>query len=369
MLPGNYPVIVTGAEDVSIADAEGNDVTANYQVACVDGTMHIGPIPTPIVITAASATKAYDGTELVDAGFSATEGVLLEGDELSATVAGSATHVGDNGENKVTSYTVMRGDVDVTSGYTFGASIDGRLAVTPAQLTVTTESATKPYDGTPLTAPGSIAGLVEGETATLVTTGAITDPGSTSNGFEIRWDGTARESDYAVGSEDLGTLTVTEVAPSKAYVCTQGDGATWTRGSTDALTFVYKCLESDEETFSHFVGIEVDGKLLPPTAYDAKSGSLVATLKLSYLQALSTGTHVLQARFDDGDAQKASFTVAETGGAATDSTQTRDTTTDATRTSNTTTASTTPHTGDALPTWLCWLCVLGLATLAVARKM
>ena len=374
MLPGVYPVTVTSAEEVSITDAEGADVTTNYQVRCVEGAMRIWPISTQIAITAASAAKTYDGSALVNAGFSATAGVLLDGDELQATVEGAVTHVGDDGTNKVTSYKVMRGDVDVTSGYTFGASVNGKLTVTPAQLTVTTDSATKTYDGTPLTAPGSLAGLVGEETATLVTTGSITDPGSTSNGYEIRWDGTAREGDYAVGDESLGTLTVTEPASDKVYACVQGDGATWTHGSGDTLTFVYKCLESDEGTFSHFAGLEVDGVLLPTMDYDAKSGSLVVTLKSGYLQGLSAGAHTLQPRFDDGSAQKAGFAVANTttdGGTAGTSTGSATTgmSTGATRTSGTTTSVVTPNTGDESSTWFGLLCVLGLAALALARKV
>ena len=214
---------------------------------------------------------------------------------------------------------------------------------------------------------------MEGETATLVTTGTITDPGSTSNGYEIRWDGTARESDYAVSRENLGTLTVTAGPADILYVCTEGGGSTWTRGSTDTITFVYKRSEEDEETFLHYSGIEVDGEALPSSEYDATSGSLVVTLKTSYLQGLSTGGHTLQPVFDDGVAQKASFSVADTGGTTTEGTTRTGVTTVVTTggtTTGGTTTSATPRTGDVSSAWLGLWCAFGLATavFGIARK-
>ena len=169
-----------------------------------------------------------------------------------------------------------------------------------------------------------------------------------------------------VSAENLGTLTVTAAPSNILYVCTQGDGSTWTRGSTSTLTFVYKRSGADEETFSHFTGVEVDGKKLDAKAYDARSGSLVVTLKSSYLQGLSAGTHTLQPRFDDGAAQKASFAVTEKSGTSTG------TTGSAGRTGATSiargagaTGSATPRTGDVSSAWLGWLCALGLAAVAL----
>ena len=316
-------------------------------------------------------SRAYDGTEQ-----SVTTWHSREGDD-QGLVAGHQTNVSAEGKGiqsgayqvSVTGakdVSIVDGEGnDVTKDYEV-TCVDGRLVIHPAELTVTTESATKPYDGKPLTAPGSIAGLVEGETATLVTTGSVTDPGSVSNGYQIRWDGTARESNYTVVRENLGTLTVTAAPSNILYVCTQGDGSTWTRGSTSTLTFVYKRSGADEETFSHFTGVEVDGKKLDAKAYDARSGSLVITLKSSYLQGLSAGTHTLQPRFDDGAAQKASFAVTEKSGTSTG------TTGSAGRTGATSiargagaTGSATPRTGDVSSPWLGWLCALGLVAVAL----
>ncbi len=84
------------------------------------------------------------------------------------------------------------------------------VKVKPAVLTVTTESAEKQYDGTPLTAGGNISGLVGNETVTFNITGEQTEEGTSVNSYEIVWDGKAEKTNYQI-KENLGYLTVVGV--------------------------------------------------------------------------------------------------------------------------------------------------------------
>lgn len=118
------------------------DVTGNYAVTETSGKLTITPIETPIVITADSNEKEYDGTALTDSGYTYTNGILVSGDVLTAVVEGSQTDVG-SGANKVASYKVMRGDKDVTANYTFGTSVDGVLKVNPRAVIITVSDASK----------------------------------------------------------------------------------------------------------------------------------------------------------------------------------------------------------------------------------
>ena len=118
------------------------DVTENYAVTKTPGKLTITPIETPIVITADSNEKEYDGTALTDSGYTYTNGILVSGDVLTAVVEGSQTDVG-SGANKVASYKVMRGDKDVTANYTFVTSVDGVLKVNPRAVTITVSDASK----------------------------------------------------------------------------------------------------------------------------------------------------------------------------------------------------------------------------------
>lgn len=92
---------------------------------------------------------------------------------------------------------------------------DGELSILPATLTVTTHGASKPYDGTALTASGEISGFVNGETASFATTGSQTLVGTSANSYAIIWDGTAKESNYNVVEGAIGTL---EVTPSQVAI-------------------------------------------------------------------------------------------------------------------------------------------------------
>ena len=92
---------------------------------------------------------------------------------------------------------------------------DGRLVIDPATLTVTTRGASKPYDGTALTASGEISGFVNGETASFAATGSQTLVGTSANSYAIAWDGTAKESNYNVVEGAIGTL---EVTPSQVAI-------------------------------------------------------------------------------------------------------------------------------------------------------
>ena len=92
---------------------------------------------------------------------------------------------------------------------------EGKLSVTEATLTIVTQSGEKEYDGTALTAEGSISGFVNNETATFTVTGSQTLVGESDNTYSLVWDGTARESDYKL-AETIGTLKVTQTTKELA---------------------------------------------------------------------------------------------------------------------------------------------------------
>ena len=103
--------------------------------------------------------------------------------------------------------------------------VNGTMTIYPAPLTITTASASKVYDGTPLTADGaSIEGLVGNQTATVTATGSQTDVGTSKNTYSIDW-GTTRMLNYSI-RENLGTLTVT-APPSPPQTGDDSHPALW----------------------------------------------------------------------------------------------------------------------------------------------
>lgn len=169
-----------------------------------------------ITVIAASKSKVYDGSVLVNADYSCPEcaTALSSGDELTVTMNDvSVTNVGSVA-NTVKTVKVTNGGTDVTANYAIN-KVAGTLTVTKAPLTITTPSASKVYDGTPLTTAATATGLVNGETLTF-TTASQTVVGSRVNSYAIS-GGTASLSNYAV-TEVLGTLTVTKASATITVV-------------------------------------------------------------------------------------------------------------------------------------------------------
>lgn len=117
---------------ITITNAEGVDVTNCYSNKVkAAGKLTVNPITTPIVVKADSDTKVYNGTELTKNNYTYTDGVLLPGDMLEATITGSQKFVGTS-NNTVSNVKVMRNGEDITSNYTFGTHVNGVLEVTSA---------------------------------------------------------------------------------------------------------------------------------------------------------------------------------------------------------------------------------------------
>ncbi|WP_368019161.1 MBG domain-containing protein [Olsenella sp. AGMB03486] len=141
--------------------------------------------------------------------------------------------------------------VTITGRNNLSGTVTRTYQITPATLTVTTPDASKAYDGTPLTAAGTVSGFVNGETATFKTTGSQTEAGSSDNTYTLAFDQTAKESNYTV-SATTGTLEVTKgdiskyvtLTPSDVTVTYDGEAhtagtATATDTNSNALTIEY----------------------------------------------------------------------------------------------------------------------------------
>lgn len=172
------------ARSVKVTDAEGKDVTAQYSVRLVDGTLSVkAPADAAaLTITMKSVEKVYDGTALTSKEFTLTSGKLAEGDELVlGTVTGSQTAVGECPVTAV--FTVRRGELDVSGKYTLTVE-PGKLTVKPREIIVAAASASKIYDGRPLTRDGytiTKGELAKGHKLTASVTGSQTALGSSAN--------------------------------------------------------------------------------------------------------------------------------------------------------------------------------------------
>ena len=122
---------------------------------------------------------------------------LVENKDYTLTYVGDVVNVG-----------TVKIEVKGIGNYT--GEFTKRYKITPREYTVTTDNAEKPYDGTALTAGGRVNGLVEGETVSFKTTGSQTNAGTSDNTYELKFKGTAVETNYKHGKDSIGQLKVTK---------------------------------------------------------------------------------------------------------------------------------------------------------------
>lgn len=214
---------------IAAYEAAGSTKLANYKIALGEGRLEVTASAEKVVVTIRenSATFPYDGEAKT------AEGYEVAGISSALYKEGDFAFVGD-AAHKVATGTdagdydmgLLPGDFENTSANFSNVAFaieDGQLRILPATLTVTTHGASKPYDGTALTASGEISGFVNGETASFATTGSQTLVGTSANSYAITWDGTAKESNYNVVEGAIGTL---EVTPSQVAInVTPHDGS------------------------------------------------------------------------------------------------------------------------------------------------
>ena len=153
--------------------------------------------------------STYDGNEHIN-GLTVTDSklntTLVEGTDYTLTYSGDLINVG-------TVTITIKGIGNYTGEFT------KTYQILPREYTVTTNTDSKVYDGTALTAGGTVNNLVDGETVGFTMTGSQTNVGTSNNTYELNWTGSAKESNYKHGKDSIGTLTVTKqsIAPDPEH--------------------------------------------------------------------------------------------------------------------------------------------------------
>ena len=207
-----YDVTVENVRELKVESADGRWT--------YDGTTHSNQTYTVIY-----------GEDIIVGTEGRTQFTLSTGDKLTITPTSSAkvAHVSEGDVDNAFTWTVENEDY-----YVRGADQFGKLRVMPADLSIYTDSAEQVYDGTALTADGTVwfdgteTALIHGEntsvalagtdTITIKITGIQTEAGTSRNTCEINWNNAA-STDYKVWKY-IGELTVTE-----AHSC--GDNLSW----------------------------------------------------------------------------------------------------------------------------------------------
>ncbi len=284
---GTYEGAFSG--EAKIVDASGADVTSNYEITNTPGSLTIDRAE-GLTLSAAGYEGVYDGaSHAVSASPSVSDGTKVEW-----STNGGATWA----EDVPSAVDVVDLTIQVRAtnpNYSNTATANTTLRIVPAELTVTTPSASKAFDGTALTkADGATCeGLVNGETASFEVTGSRTEIGTSDNTYELTWNGTAKQSNYRV-TENLGKLTITDPAVEiTKSLDNTGSGVDGTFLAGDNAQFTITVTNVGEDTLYN---VAVTDSLLPDwsetVASLAPGAGNAATFSVSY--------EVTQADVDSG---------------------------------------------------------------------
>ena len=193
------------------------EMTQNYSITYQCGTLTV--TPKTVEVTLSNQSKRYDRVPLeANESIVLPDGFLLPGHRSELRAVGSINYIGSI-QKTVAGDIYDSNGVPVTQNYRV-IILEGYLEVQPAAvIKVTTQGASKIYDGMPLTNSGISYEILEGallpghNVTTLTTMGSQTRIGSSGNGYQIIVTdaGGNNVNEFYSFESDLGTLTVLPV--------------------------------------------------------------------------------------------------------------------------------------------------------------
>lgn len=274
---GSVTYVSDGEVTNTITYTTGEKFNAdNYNISKSEGKLKITDRTAKYEITvkANRGEKTYDGTPLDVSGFENLE-FTVNGQKYTVsglTASKTGTNVSDSGAVVVEGTAVVKdaNGIDVTKQFKVNTE-DGKLTIEKRTVTLTSGSASKQYDGTPLTKDEVKVtgdGFADGEGATYDVTGTITnvaDNNPNNNTFTYTLNKGTTAGNYVIEIM-YGTLEITPVA---AEVTVEIKGHT-----TDAI------YDATEKTAEGYEVISISNEL-----YTAKDFALTGKDKVTGIAA------------------------------------------------------------------------------------
>ena len=227
-----------------IKNEKYGDVTANYAITYIDGVLKVNACEDAVVVTITErgGDYKYDGGEKKAEGYDVAiaHEVYSEADfEFSGDAVVSGTDAG--------SYEMLLKPEDfknINDNFTNVSFVivDAKLNIAKREITMTSGSGEKTYDGKPLmndevTVTGD--GFVEGEGAVYMVTGSQLDAGESGNVFTYTLSEGTKAENYEIKTE-LGTL---RVLPVKTLITITAGSAEKLYDGTPLTNDAYGCTE------------------------------------------------------------------------------------------------------------------------------
>ena len=216
----------------------------NYNITPQEGSLEIKPITDEVVVTITehSNSAKYDGQEHKAEGYDVTEisnGLYHESD---FSFTGDASHKIVTGIDADTYHMGLESTDFTNNSSNFKnvrfVIVDGTLTITKRNVTLTSATDSKTYDGTPLTNSNVTVGgdeFANGEGATYEVTGTQTTAGTSDNTFTYTLKDGTKEKNYEI-TQNAGTLTVSPSASEIIVTITGHTGSKTYDGAEMAVT-------------------------------------------------------------------------------------------------------------------------------------
>lgn len=274
--------------NVTCKVTDAKTTTPNAASVSAEGEMTLTITPlTGLTVSANGYERKYDGQE--------------HGGTVTASDGATIWYkIGENGAWTNTAPTIKNVDDEINGktiyvkatkdNYSDSEIASYTLKVTPRNVTLTSESATKAYDGTPLTRPDVTIGgdgFVAGEVTNIKATGTVTDVTTTPVTNTIVYDTTNnfKAANYNI-TKNEGTLTIYKAGDALATIQAtknfDGNPAT----TPSQFSFVLEGIEG-KDTGKSFSGTnDANGKIVISRAYSEEG---TYKYKLSEVKGTDTG--------------------------------------------------------------------------------
>lgn len=199
--------IVGSSDNTFTFNLKNGTAKENYNITTNYGELKVTDSD-KLSVTATGYSGKYDG-QTHNGNVTATEGATLSySTDNGETWTATEPTIKNVGEIKVIVKASMANYSDATAEYT--------LKVTPRPVTLTSETASKPYDGTPLTKPEVTVtgdGFVDGEVTDIKATGSVTNvsEGEVTNAITFVPGDAFNAGNYKIEKSE-GTLSITPLA-------------------------------------------------------------------------------------------------------------------------------------------------------------
>ena len=287
--------------NLRVVDAYGNDVTRNYSIHTVNGTITINAGTSgqqrsnvSLSITAKSGTFPYDGTEHKLNEYTANG--LVDGDVIEKVTFKPSSVITDVGTraNEIQAVVIKSANGAAVDNSKYNINYySGTLTVTKYPLTLTAVSDEKVYDGKALNNKSVKATALANSNHSLSADYEVFD----SNGNTIK-NGpvdpgvyTKKVSNVKITSGSTDVTANYDITMVDGTLKITGSSGESSRATTTTAYYGNTFTIRSDAPYAEFKYLLIDGAKVPTDNYTVKEGSTIITLKSSYIQSLKSGGH------------------------------------------------------------------------------